>query len=192
MEKCSKKIINYMLNNNIILEQDKEIYLFGLISMLRILLNIITLISIGILFGMVGECIVFVIFIILLRTYSGGFHSDNPTICYFISVITVILALLSIKFEVLNMYGSIVLLVASLALILKYAPVEHKNKPLEEIEIKVYRRRLLVVMAGLLFISILLIFLNFKSVLIAGNMAFLVDAFMILLSKKKGGLRDEM
>ena len=56
MEKCSKKIINYMLNNNIILEQDKEIYLFGLISMLRILLNIITLISIGILFGMVGEC----------------------------------------------------------------------------------------------------------------------------------------
>jgi putative AIP processing-secretion protein len=196
MEKCSKKIINYMLNNNIILEQDKEIYLFGLISMLRILLNIITLISIGILFGMVGECIVFVIFIILLRTYSGGFHSDNPTICYFISVITVILALLSIKFEVLNMYGSIVLLVASLvaslALILKYAPVEHKNKPLEEIEIKVYRRRLLVVMAGLLFISILLIFLNFKSLLIAGNMAFLVDAFMILLSKKKGGLRDEM
>jgi len=95
-------------------------------------------------------------------------------------------------YEVLNMYGSIVLLVASLALILKYAPVEHKNKPLEEIEIKVYRRRLLVVMAGLLFISILLIFLNFKSLLIAGNMAFLVDAFMILLSKKKRGLRDEM
>jgi len=34
--------------------------------------------------------------------------------------------------------------------------------------------------------------LNFKSLLIAGNMAFLVDAFMILLSKKKRGLRDEM
>lgn len=185
MEKCSKKIIDYMLNNNIISEQDKEIYLFGLISMLRTVLNIMTLISIGILFGMLVECIVFVIFIILLRTYSGGFHSDNPTICYFISVIIVILTLLNIKFETLNVYSSIILLAVSLVLILKYAPVGHKNKPLEEIEIKVYRRRLLATITGLLFISILLMFWNSESLLIAGNMAFLVNAFMILLSKKK-------
>ena len=48
MEKCSERIVDYMLNNNIILEQDREIYLFGLISMLRIFLNIITLISLKI------------------------------------------------------------------------------------------------------------------------------------------------
>lgn len=184
MEKCSERIVDYMLNNNIILEQDREIYLFGLISMLRIFLNIITLISIGILLGMLRECIVFVIFTILLRTYSGGFHSDNPIVCYFISVITVILALLSIKFEVSNVYNSIILFVVSLALILKYAPVGHKNKPLKEIEIKVYRGRLLVVIAGLLFISIILMLFSFESLFIAGNVAFLVDAFMILLSKR--------
>ena len=191
MEIISKKIINYMISNEIISKQDKEIYLFGLTSLLRTFLNIITLVSIGMLFDMIGESVVFLIFTILLRTYSGGFHSDNPIVCYFISVITVILALLSIKFEVLNVYSSIILFAVSLALILKYAPVGNKNKPLEEIEIKVYRGRLLVVIVGLLFISILLMLFDFKALFIAGNVAFLVDALMILFSKRRPAMKSQ-
>ena len=45
--KAIKKIIQYVIENNIFLEDDKEIYVFGLTQMIRALLNIITIIFIG-------------------------------------------------------------------------------------------------------------------------------------------------
>ena len=88
---------------------------------------------------MMGESIVFIIFSSLVRSYSGGFHSDIPIICYLISVANAILMLLSIKLQILNMSSSFILVVVSIVVILSYAPVEHKNKPLEVAEMKIYK-----------------------------------------------------
>ena len=43
MERLSEKIIQYMIENNILLEGDKEIYAFVLIQMVRVLLNVFTI-----------------------------------------------------------------------------------------------------------------------------------------------------
>lgn len=43
MERLSEKIIQDMIENNILLEGDKEIYAFGLIQMVRVLLNLFTI-----------------------------------------------------------------------------------------------------------------------------------------------------
>lgn len=67
-----------------------------------------------------------------MRSYSGGFHSDDPIVCYMILVIATVLTILCIKFRIWNMPFSFMLIALSIGVLLRYAPVEYKNKPLEE------------------------------------------------------------
>ena len=177
----SEKLVGYMLRNKVISEDDKEIYLFGLVLMLRVLLNTVTLILIGLWFNMLAVSATFVCFSLFIRSYSGGFHSDNPVICYLISTSSIILLLISIKLQIWNVYISGILVILSTVIFLIYAPVGHKNKILEDIESKIYRRRLLKIVFGLLCLMSIFTISNLKYLLYAGSFAFGMSAFMIIL-----------
>ena len=181
MENISEKLVGYMLRNKVISEDDKEIYLFGLVLMLRVLLNTVTLILIGLWFNMLAVSATFVCFSLFIRSYSGGFHSDNPVICYLISTSSIILLLISIKLHIWNVYISGILVILSTVIFLIYAPVGHKNKILEDIESKIYRRRLLKIVFGLLCLMSIFTISNLKYLLYAGSFAFGMSAFMIIL-----------
>ncbi|WHE86294.1 accessory gene regulator ArgB-like protein [Lachnoanaerobaculum gingivalis] len=181
MENISEKLVGYMLRNKVISEDDKEIYLFGLVLMLRVLLNTVTLILIGLWFNMLAVSATFVCFSLFIRSYSGGFHSDNPVICYLISTSSIILLLISIKLQIWNVYISGILVILSTVIFLIYAPVGHKNKILEDIESKIYRRRLLKIVFGLLCLMSIFTISNLKYLLYAGSFAFGMSAFMIIL-----------
>ena len=185
MEKYSEKIIEYFYQHKIISKHDREIYLFGFIFMLRVFINILTSIIIGILCNMLVETVIFVVFTVLLRTYSGGFHSDDTRVCYLISVVTIILALLSVKFNILGFFAGLLMLLFSLIIILKYAPVGHRNKILDKMEIKVYKNILSIIIVVLLLLSVIFIILKFYKLVLIGEIAFFVDAIMILIAKKK-------
>ena len=178
MKALSVRIIDFMLRNNITLELDKEIYLFGLVLMLRITFNVATLFFIGFYFNTVGESVTFVVCSLTIRTYSCGFHVENPTTCYLISVVFIILMMLSIKFRLWSVQLALVLTALSVGIILKYAPIEHKNRPLEEDERKVYKTRLIKVICMLIFADFA--FINYQSVLYATSFSLCLSARMIL------------
>ena len=183
MELLSRRFIEFMLENKIIPEQDKEIYRFGFVLMLRIILNVLTLLFIGTCFNMIVESITFLICFLMLRSYSGGFHSDNPVICFLISVLATISMLFVIKSGMWSVQFSCVLIVLSLGVILRYAPVEHKNKPLEEIERKIYRKRLWGIVCVLIFVMFMFIFMNKLFLLYSGSISFGMTAIMILVAR---------
>lgn len=183
MESLSQRFVEFMLENKIIPEQDKEIYRFGFVLMLWIILNILTLLFIGACFNMIGESIVFVLCSLMIRSYSGGFHSDNPIVCYLISVLATILMLFVIKSGMWSIPFSFILVALSIGIILRYAPVEHKNKPLEEIEQKIYRKRLLGIVCGLIFVMFMFIFMNKLFLLYSCSIAFGMAAIMILVAR---------
>lgn len=185
MEIVSKKIIGFIQRNEIISEQDKEIYLFGLILMLRISLNLLTLLVIGVCFNMLGESMIFAICSVMIRTYSGGFHADDPIVCHGISVTIIILMLLSIKFGLWNLPISFVLMISSIGIILRYAPVEHKNKPLEENEMRMYRKILFLIVFFWVLASVILLVTNSYYLLYSISFSFAVSAAMILIAKIK-------
>lgn len=88
--------------------------------------------------------------------------------------------LLSIKFEIWNIYLAVILVIFSIGTIAKYAPVENKNKPLEKIERKIYRKRLIAIIYGLMFINFILILLNLSSISFSISFSFCLSAIMIL------------
>lgn len=143
MERLSEKIIQYMIKNSILSEDDKEIYAFGLTQMIRALSTIITTIFIGFCFGKIIESIVFVVFTALIRTNPGGYHSDSPVGCYFISVISIIITLYLVGKQVFNVRLMVVLLAVSFVVFIKYEPIGHVNKVLDKMEESTYKILLL-------------------------------------------------
>ena len=79
--------------NNSIMQDEAEIYEFGIKQMLNVCLNVITTISIGVIMGQVLQSIVLMISFMMLRTYAGGFHASTPARCYLLTIITIIVSL---------------------------------------------------------------------------------------------------
>lgn len=81
MDRLSTKLTNYILLKGVIEENDFEIYQYGFQRFLELFINIMCSIIIAILLNMKLECIVFFLFFIPLRSYSGGFHMEHYLSC---------------------------------------------------------------------------------------------------------------
>lgn len=183
MERLSEKTIQYMIKNSILSGDDKDIYAFGLTQMIRALLTISTTIFIGFCFGKIIESIVFVVFTALIRTNSGGYHSDSPVGCYFISVISIIITLYLVGKQVFNVRLMIVLLVVSFVVFIKYAPIGHFNKVLDEIEVSTYKRRLLWTLLTIAFVEIIFVVVQKLYLFSAGGYACIFSMLMLIVGK---------
>ncbi len=130
-------------------EADREIIICGLSTAIKMTLNIITTIVLGILFGMIIESLLFLVSFAFLRTYSGGYHCEKALNCYLMSSGIVVLVLAIVKFtpEVYMPWIGIIILLISIPSLLKFAPVAAKHKPLDEIERKHYRRKTFIHLA---------------------------------------------
>lgn len=183
MQRLSEKIIQYMIKNSILSEDDKEIYAFGLTQMIRALSTIITTIFIGFCFGKIIESIVFVVFTALIRTNSGGYHSDSPVGCYFISVISIIITLYLVGKQVFNVRLMVVLLAVSFVVFIKYAPIGHVNKMLDKMEESTYKRRLLWILLTIAFVEIVFVVVQKLYLFSAGGYACIFSMLMLIVGK---------
>lgn len=183
MEALSEKIITNMIKSGVSIEADREIYVYGLTQLFRTLLNLFTTVIIGFCMGMLLESIVFVICLMFIRSYSGGYHSNSPLRCYIISVIAVIMALGSIKLSVWNEYSSVLVMVISNGILLLYAPIGHRNKQLEDIEVLVYKRRLRWILLALTVTFMIFVLVNWITLSYAVSSAILLSAVMLLVDK---------
>lgn len=183
MEALSEKIITNMIKSGVSIEADREIYVYGLTQLFRTLLNVFSTVIIGFCMGMLAESVVFVICLMLIRSYSGGYHSDSPIRCYLISVIAVIMALGSIKLSIWNEYSSVLVMVISNGILLLYAPIGHRNKQLEDIEVLVYKRRLRWILLAVTVVFISFMIANWITLAYAVSLAVLLSTVMFLVAK---------
>ncbi len=125
---------------------EKEIIVYGLSSAVEICFNIITTLIIGSVFGLMMEGVVFLISYAFLRVYAGGYHCKNAINCYFLSsgIIVAVLAIVKFTPKDYILVSGIMMLLISVPIILKLAPVETPTKPLDWIEKKHFRRRAIV------------------------------------------------
>ena len=75
-------------------------------------------------------------------------------------MIAVKIALGSIKLSVWNVYSSVLLMVISNTILLLYAPIGHRNKPFDDIETLVYKRRLRWILMVVAVINIIFMYSN--------------------------------
>ncbi|MSU01477.1 accessory gene regulator ArgB-like protein [Tissierella pigra] len=179
-----EKITNYFVVNELIKDEDKEIYAYGLHQGLLILINIITTILIGFIFKAVWESILFIIVYTPLRAYGGGYHAKTEVKCYLFSIALILVVLLGIK--IIPDTDLIILALTEVGGIIIWflAPVEDSNKPLDKEERIIYKKRTGIILTTEIIITISLLVLNFKEIALVMAISIFVVSLMLVLGKK--------
>ena len=139
--KISEKIAKKLHDNNAIRSEQYEICRFGLQQGLTITLNVVTILAIGIVTGETAKVIHFMVLYFPLRSNAGGYHARNAVMCYIYSIFIIIAIILALKYLVVPPIICVITFILSSAVILILSPVEDANKPLDNIEQKVYKKR---------------------------------------------------
>lgn len=179
----SKKVIERLRSNNVIEDEDYEIYQYGLEQLLTSILDIMTLFLIGLILGMLWQGIVFVISFIALRKYAGGYHTTTPLRCYLLTNIVILSALSVMKYIKINIFIYLGLFVISSLIILALSPVESKNKELDEIERIIYRKKTICIWFIEAFLTMLSFMLMHYEISICIIMAVIILGVSLLLGK---------
>ncbi len=130
-----------MLTDHFSEEERAELVKYGLARGKTILLSILVVLLLGYFFGVLWQSIIFYIAFCSLRRYAGGFHAESQGRCYIISLVILIISILCIKCANCSIGINILLQGTCLVLIFILAPIENKNRKLDDIELKQYKKK---------------------------------------------------
>lgn len=134
-------VTNWLIIKGFANEEEKEIIEYGLYQGFLMLINIFTTFFLGFIFNVFWQSIIFLISYMLLRTYAGGYHANTKNRCYILSVVIMIICFFLINnFELTIKFGVLLSAISGI-LIFTLAPVANDVKPLEEVEVKIYKNK---------------------------------------------------
>jgi accessory gene regulator B len=185
-EKLSCKIADKLEESETISDSNRELYEYGLRQMFTTLLNILTTLIIGFAMGMIIQSIVFTLAYIPIRIYAGGFHASTPQRCWAISAVMLIAALCFVKYLPEAYYTPLYAIsIIACIIIMILSPVEDLNKPLDEKEKTVYKRRAIIITVIEAAIAVVLCLLNAYDIMITTETVWIVLSIMLIIGKLK-------
>ena len=146
-------------------------------------INLTAALIIGYFMGMWWHCIIFLTAFIPLRAYAGGYHAQGYVSCFFQSVVFLVLILSSIKYLAMKglMLSSIwQLFIISAAVVMLFAPLADKNRPISGKEALFFKKRTQFVVAAESFTVLILHWfrVNYSYAVI---MAVILNAYALVL-----------
>lgn len=183
MKNLAENITQYFVSHNIISKKDEEIYLYGITLLLEGCLSILLCLFISLFLKTFWECIILFAIFIPIRAYGGGLHFNTYAACLSVTCITVIsVILLSVNFQ-FNSKMLLLLIVVSLIAIGCLYPVEHPNRPINEEEKAVFKKKFIVIMSINICISIIIYFCHAFKWLTLFSFTYFVIAVSMVLGK---------
>lgn len=180
-----KRYVGTLIQHEIIAPEENEIIAFGLKQGLSMLVNIATTVLIGVLFGMWWQSIVFLLVYSPLRVFAGGVHAKTPLRCYIASIALVVLFLLAVQCCPKDIYLLTAIFMASAGGVFCLAPIEDKNKPLDELESKVYKKRTRIILFIEIVAIIILIACDLTKIAVCIVISIFLLDLMLMLGKLK-------
>lgn len=150
MSTLSEGITNFFIKKNIVKKEEENIYKYGFELLLSAILSFIIMIVIGLIAGKIIESLIFYVCFILVRTYTGGYHAKTHLKCKiaFAGAQVVALLMTEILFRVSILY-SIIDVAICLILVARFAPIENKNKKIDN---PLKMKRISFVLIGTLYV----------------------------------------
>ena len=192
LKELSNKITKKRVDINIIEEADSELYEYGFWQGGVLIFNFITVILLGILFNMLLESVIFLIFYGVLRTIAGGYHARTQNTCYILSIILMIVVLIMLKTFPWNIILCCILTVLSISVIFILAPIQDENKLLDETEKSFFKKlsRIISLLYG--FIIFLLFLFNKNELAYCVVISLFTLTIMLVLGKIRNKSRGIM
>ena len=128
----SRYLLRYLISSSVIETTDKslKIYKYGTEIFISSLVNIAAIVAIGILTFSIKESVLFMLLLVLLRIYTGGYHANTYLKCNLLLCINYILVLVFYNLTPSNCNAMhfIFVSITCVAIILLFCPVENENK----------------------------------------------------------------
>lgn len=154
--KLSNRITSLILPDSE--EDDKEIYRYGLWILITTVFHWLEILLLGLLLHCVTESIIYLLILMVLRSYTGGYHATTSSKCNWLGIgcfiVNVVLSKVIVMIDS-KLLMVIILLFVEIIIFWK-APIEHENKPLSDTEKVRYRKYSILLSIGICLLSILL------------------------------------
>lgn len=188
IEVIAHKIFLYIKKNKT-LDYDDEIYIYGLEAVISTIIDTIIVLAVALVLDALPEALVFLIVFSLLRLFTGGYHAKSYLGCgvaLMISFFTYLGFIRLLNSEHMLLYF-IIMWGISLFLIFKYAPIDNINKPLDNNEKKLFKKKSIMSVCLLLSLSFIMFWVfRFLSLTITSGV-FIVSILLAIEIIKKGG-----
>lgn len=187
MEKIGSKIIEFFASNDLIKNEDKEIYKYAFNIILSSLIHIATVMIIGLCFNLFIESLVFYFSFIAIRKFAGGYHAKTPVRCYLFSFASNIIILCLVKWlssiNTLFIFIFIIFELLCVVLILLISPLDTENNPLTGQEKKMYRMLTSIITILIFIISSLCFFKGYRNIGSSMICGVVMSALVLLMRK---------
>lgn len=157
------------MRQKIIEKIDEEVYEYGLQLLLSTVLNAVIALLFAIISGTVIPCLFYLSAFVVMRKSAGGFHAKTHFGCCCILIAVLCCFIAFIKLVPTEIYAavSIISLIISAFTILLFAPLEHKNKPLNDKDKVRLRKVSIVYMIMISALVILFWVLNLRKIMVS-------------------------
>lgn len=157
--KLSQRLANRLFNHGAISEELKDVYVYGFQLLISFVFSTSLVLFIGVALSKLIETLMFLIVYILLRSFSGGYHSKTYFMCTIITICVYLIVVLFTSFLDVNLIAYLSLLFIGTVLLLLLAPVKHPNKIITARNVIKYKAISIVLF--IIFISIGIYFIAF-------------------------------
>lgn len=181
LTKLSQIIVDFFVKEDVVSEEQREIYQYGIELSVSTLMGLFIVLAIGVLSRRFTESVIFYIVFCLTRAFCGGFHAHSHLLCKVTFICVLILVLvMDLVLDNIEIYYWFVLYLYSLTIVCAFAPVENPNKRLTSYDKK--RCKIISIILMVVWLVVMILFYSFGSELyhIVALTLFFVANLMLL------------
>ena len=180
-----EQVTNALIANKTINEEDRALYSYGLRQGIIMLAQTASILFVGVLLDMWWQSLLFILAYAPLRLSAGGIHANKQWICFICTILHFVVVIMLIKYIDWTNLAIVLITILSGICIFFLAPIEDKNKPFDEVEKRVYKKRTKITLC--IEISIIALLLVFSLNKIAECAAIILGTLglMVVIGKLK-------
>ena len=126
-------IADFLFSKDAITEEEKEVCAYGMELIISGIISVALVLIFGLITGNIWYAVIYNMMMILIRTYTGGYHADTHAGCNVCYCGVYLISLLMLRIQVYIRETIIITWLIALAgylIIVLNAPLEHHNKKL--------------------------------------------------------------
>lgn len=176
-----------MVDNSIINNADRELYLYGFFILFSQILYFIFTIIFSFILGVILEGVIFYVVFQFIRTNAGGIHASSELRCEVATTVSIFLCLGIVKLcDLYNIKTVIIFLtVVAAVLISLLCPLDTPEKPLNPKEKKYFRKKSWIILLVILTIICLSLYLKISALIYPCCMSLILESILLFLGKIK-------
>ena len=187
ISKLSNQITKYLLKKNVISDEEKELYDYGLFMIISYIVFFLVSILFGMVLNILFSSILFYISFCLVRNFAGGIHANSEIKCNIITTVSILISEILIKIFIDYSLVSIafVMLIISSICFCVIKPVTTSQKEISQQEKLHFHKNVVMFTISILLISIISMVFNIYSVTITLSVGLSLANVLLIAGKVK-------